>query len=524
MSEYNALAVILGPAMDGATELDGARYFATAGFTTLPTDALPNVHFAGRIAEDIEYLREVGVVFWGNVQSRTALGAIQMLNGDGGLDALRTVPIQNRTIEIWRGVIGESFDDWTLCGSGVADRAEFPNLDRVVLVPADRGAVLDRPMQSATFDGGDNSAIQGQVKPVLIGSCYSIPAILTHTADLIYDVHDEAPDNIDRVRFNGVERTETTEWQEQDNGFRALISPESFRVTCDATGNPASSLPETLEYALVDRGALDSTDDLDSTSIGALDTAAPYATGFFADRPVTFKQFMLELMAGFGGGYWFDRNNKLAVGRLVDPDGLTSALTITEASIDLSGTIAVEPDRAPGWSNICAGQRNWYVHQPNEIASSLTDPTYQQIAADLQQDYRVRRAGVGSGSGDDDAALETDRKLASRVSIEADADRRNRNSGIGTLLIDATQIQTEATRWVQLYETRRSFWTVPVLVAQLADAADLEPFQCVTLHLDADPAIPGITGRYGLDTAKKLQVVGIRGRFLSGRVDLRLWG
>lgn len=521
---YTALAVILGPAMNGVTELDPARYFATHGFTSRTTDAIPDQYFDSRIAEDIEYLREVSVVFWGQTGSRSTLGAIQLIASDGGIDDLRTAPIRDRTIEIYGGEPGDSFDNWTLLASAVSDRLECPSLDRFVLVPADRSAVLDRPIQSAVYSGANNSAIDGQTKPVLVGTCYSIPALLVHKTNLDYDIHDEAPSNNIRVRFNGVERTETTEWQDQGNGFRALISPESFRVTCDSTGEAVTSLPDVLSYMLTDRGPLDS-GDLDTGTIDGLDAETEYQNGYFADRPVTYKQFLVELMAGYGGSYWFNRENKFAIGRLQDATSMTSALTITESSIDSDGVIAVDQDRAPGYSNICAGQRNWYVHQPNEIASSLTDPTYLQIAADLQQDYRIRKAGVSSGSGDVDAGQEAATKEGANIQLDsAGSDRSNRNTGIGTLLNEATHIQSEATRWVRLYEKRRSFWTVPVLLDVTPAAAALEPFQCVTLHFDADPPIPGLTGRHGLDTAKKLQVVGVRGRFLSGRVELRLWG
>lgn len=214
---------------------------------------------------------------------------------------------------------------------------------------------------------------------------------------------------------------------------------------------------------------------------------------------MTYREVLTQLLDSFLGWWWINRLGQLSVGRLEEP-ATTALIEIREADLAADGRLGRVRDRAPGYSNVIAAQRNWHVHSPAELANSLTSPVVLQIAEDLQRDYRYRKtgtlpAGIPGGA------------VSARPGVDI------AGTGIPTLLSDPTDADTEVARWAALYAVPRHFYTVPVLVSP-TDALAFEPGQTVFVQIP----------RFGLNAGVNLLVVGVAGRLLSGRVDLTLWG
>lgn len=503
--------------------------FATTGWTTASDDSPAATPFLGRIDEDIEFVREVGCVFWGSNSQRSFIGAAVLLNGDGRLDGLRDEVMRDRLVEIHRGDVeaGEAFGDFELAATGIIDRVDFPNEVSCNVVLADRVAIVDRPLQERLYSGAVNTALDGQCLPVAIGKCLSVPAVMIDLDPPTYDLHETVPHDVLLVRSNGNELDPETQWDPAGNGFELLVQPFG-RIVADVEGHAVEGvlverLPDILRYLLTvrtisadaERPTSDPVlveDDLDWDRINALDAAAPYKLCYWTDRPVTVRQVLTELMDSFGGWWWITRLGKLAVGRLELPSE-SPVLELTQDHLADDAQISVEVDRATGFSNVCCAQRNWHVHDPSEIATELTSPDVLQIGLDLQMDFRTR------------AVAPTTAEIRPVGTAVPRAYSPLRNTGIATLLSDPADAATEVARWAALYAEQRQFWTVPVLVAPSV-ALLLEIGQTVRLDvrqqvLVGDELVSIV--RHGLEN-KLLLVVGIRGRLLSGRVDLKLWG
>lgn len=508
--EYDTLAVTISGTWSGGGAEAGS-YHATQGFTTAADEVPANAVFSGRLAEDIGYSRSVSCLFWATRGSSAMLANVPLINIDGGLDGYGEEAMRDRTVEVWRGSRRnqEPFQDWELCARGVIDYAEDSSESRTDLVLADLSGVLDQPVQDRLYTSPTNTALEGLPKPLCIGTCYSVPMTLVSLVPVQYDLHESAPYAVLNVRTQGVAMVEFSQWNSVGSGVELTVQPAG-RMVADVQGAQfkgdfVSTLPAILRWLLVDRVRADdlpgplTEDQVDWDSVDALHDAAPYSLCYYADRPVTYRQILTELLDSFLGWWWIDRLGRLAVGRLEEPSE-TPVMVIRHAELAVDGQLRRTRDRAPGYSNIITAQRNWHVHAPGEIANSLTDPVVTQIALDLQADYRYRKqgalpAGVPGGL------------------VSARPGARIQGTGIPTVLSEPADADAEVARWADLYAVPRFFFQVPVLVAP-SDALQLEPGQTVRLEIP----------RFGCDAGKNLLVVGVSGRLLSGRVDLTLWG
>lgn len=158
------------------------------------------------------------------------------------------------------------------------------------------------------------------------------------------------------------------------------------------------------------------------------------------------------------------------------------------------GGVSISDDLAKGLSLRIAGRRNHSVHSDSDLVSVISPA----LRAELTTEMTCVRTGAPAIS-----AAPVSAAYAQAVGAPAKA----------TLLQDAADIQAEANRVATLWRVKRQFYTLTALLT--ADRADqLEPGNVVRL----------VWPRYGLQSGKNLLVVGVRTRFFSRRVDLKLWG
>lgn len=283
----------------------------------------------------------------------------------------------------------------------------------------------------------------------------------------------------------------------------------TFRVTmtagttCDLliddilveTATLIQRLPDWLTELCVTQTTDFAAADLDlAGTIAALDTAAPYNLALYTDdSSLTCRQVLTATMTSFGGGYYFDRAGVLKVGRLIDPAGGTSVLTLDDSN--LQGRIDVVMDAAPGLSDTWAGQKNYAPHvATSDIAGSVLNTP---LGALLQQEFLAVRKTTAS--------------LANAYRHARGAEQ------IETLLSVAANVQSEANRFAGLYTVTRYFYTLNAFLEDVA-AYSLEPFQVITVKSDRY----NLTNGFGIGT--QLIVVSVRSRFLSNLVQIIAWG
>lgn len=498
---HDTIAVVLGELLDkGGDVLHPARYWSTTGFLSTAVDDPPHQYF-DRLAGSFELVRDVSCPFWSAAATGDAWGAVRLLNQDGGLDALGEEIIRDRTVRAYVGRRGQRFGEFLQVAAGVADAVDYPDEQTAVLTALSRSAALQRALQTTVFGAVGNTSLVDRVQPIAIGQPLSCPVPLVTPSTLYHACHDGVPYGVTTVRDRGVSVARTL----SANGFTLSAQPAGM-IVADVQGAKTSGgalierLPAVLEYLLVTRGGLDS-GDIDWTSVAALDAAAPYPLALWIDAPTQLADVLTQIMASFGGWWWFDRLGKLRVGRLEAPTG-SPDVDIPAWQLD-QRSIRRTFDRAPGLSDACLGQRNWYQYDQGMLASSLLSPTVLQIALDLQQQYRVRKVGAGALAPEYAHGLQA-----------AGADRaQSQSQGMPTLFSVAADVQAEASRRVALYSVARWFWEFPVRMA--VDAA---------LSLEPGQEIQVTANRYGLSEGRVLRVIGTRLRPRDSAVIIKAWG
>jgi hypothetical protein len=228
VSNPDALVVVI----KGVNLGGGAKdyYFGTHGIHLGDRVAVP------RIANDPEYTQSIGVRPWDR-RASASVGAIELVNNDGGLDHWRGANVRNKVVEIWAGDSTERFDRFTRVATVMADTIE-PNGEQTMslqLVP--NIARLDETMQTLFYASGiGNTTLVGQPVPVTLGRCFSVPAAPTNGNTHVYDVHDGAYAELLQAADNG-DAFEPGDLSETTRGFD-LVNKPNGQITADVLGEP----------------------------------------------------------------------------------------------------------------------------------------------------------------------------------------------------------------------------------------------------------------------------------------------
>ncbi len=265
--------------------------------------------------------------------------------------------------------------------------------------------------------------------------------------------------------------------------------------------NPVNTLSDATQIAadIVARTALpniwiDSVkfSGMDMTSFDDAGAETEVAVAAYIDKPTSGLDLLKQLANGWCGFITCNRLGQVRVGKIVAPSLATTGLLVLDES-NVAGEVIVTSDVAKNLTLRLAGRKNNTVHDATDIASGVP----QALATELQTPYLVTVTGAPASADPVSAAY--------LAAIAAPAQP--------TLLMDAIALQAEANRVATLWRPARNFYLLDaILGASTAD--ELEPGQTVRM----------VWPRWGLAGGKNLLVVGIRSRFFSRRVQLKLWG
>jgi hypothetical protein len=436
----------------------------------------------GRLMSPLNY--KASVRTW--IQQDRSTGAVSnviLANADGLLDDF--VDEEFVDLEISEDVDGTT----TQLAYGLIDRVFVNGQKTVTIKLKDATKLLDVPVQDSFFptseisdsDGSTTNTyygLEGQPRPMLIGTNFSIKPVLLNRSINEYMCHDSDIYLLRDVYDRGVVVTDTP----TTNGFTLASDPDGV-IVCDCDGeenvggtNRIRKIDDIVEY-IMDRIGVTA---FNSTDLSDIDTDKNYSYLYYQDNTVnrTAREVLKLWFDSIAGWFYADADGDIRFGMLKEPE--------VNADVELSrfnvvGGINVFDDTAPNITTKFGGNRNSYVYPSDDIAASATA----QDTIDLASQWRT----VYDGSSTLDPFY-TDTKIIHDTWIQGNV-----------------YIEGEADSITSLYSQKRRFYTFEsTAIAEIGETVEL--------------TYP----RHGLDAGVNLLCVGKEIDFINNTYRLTLWG
>ena len=359
-------------------------FFASEPFTSLPTDANPNRHYAQAVQAIT--LRDTAIR--GNViggAMSITRGRLTMANPDGSLDpAFFFGSVDGRSIVIKALARnnppgGESLDDAFVLFDGVM---ETPELDskRVVVPLRCGGALLDAPVQSENFagtggvEGGDD--LLDKPKPVALGYSYGVTPVYLgvisgkHSYSVAGGVSlpiNDVPAFYDRgVGLSKVAGTPTAGEYAIDTatGVVTIGGTVPQVPTCDIEGyvQDGTFLTTTADIwnaIIVDFLELSNT-MVDSASVSQMNTDQPADVGIWVGaEDVTAEAVINELLVAASTIGGCSRSGRFVIQLLKSPSNVIRAVYDEQNIIEITRIIGPDNMNPAHWKYMVGWQRNY---------------------------------------------------------------------------------------------------------------------------------------------------------------------
>lgn len=461
--------------------------------------------------QDVEIDREGSCWPWGAAE-QSKRGQIVIVNADGQRDYWRNWRWRGAEIILRRGREGDAYGSYQHYSTGRVDRLDPTDRSRLVIVEADPLSDLDRALQRREYPANHaNAQAAARPRPIVIGRPLYCEGILQATGALhadarAHEVHDGFRDHaatgnltqIDAVFDKGdvfdPPPTDWTYWPPsgQRRGFKLVNVPDG-KIVCNPVAETVSGdvweHVRNVAYMLYTRGLGYWDGRLNLATLQALQDEAPYRVAAYLREPITALEALRVLLDGFTARLVPNRQGNLVVFRLREPDSKDVVVTLDQTSVKGRVPVPVR-DQARGLTATLAGRQNNSPHGDSDLAGSVSPALREELKSPW---IVVRRAAIGILHALYDHAISAPLK--------------------GTWLQDEADIWAEINRVCTLYRVPRHFYSLTALLTdQIADT--LEPGSTVRL----------VWPRYGLAGGKNLLVAGVRSRFFSRTVNLKLWG
>ena len=497
--------------------LPGVRtlYFSTHGFTSKASDTPASTFYEPKLKQPGLMRRDVFSQGATGGASTTGYGLIELVNL-GTLDVLADYGFDGRNFRILLGDVDAARSSFTTVIKGTMEQPEFTWQNLTIRI-RDRVAEFDRTIQTTLYAGtnalpagleGTANDLKGKPKPKVYGQVFNISPPMVNTARLIYQVNDGAIASLDQVYDQGVALTAGAVYSSQADmetnapaagTYRVWLAGGYFRLGSSPVGPITASVTQGASAA--DRTVAQiiktiatgpggiTVGDIVAADVTALDTATGSAVvGIYLSEGETIKSALDSLTNSVGAWYSFDRLGQLRMAQLTAPSGAAAATFTRQEIIDIERTATADTDKGvPAYQVRLGYAKNYTV-----LSSGLAAGATAAFKAWLAEDYRAVSAT--------DSAVLTAHLLSPVLEFQ-------------TLLVDATAAQTEATRRLTLYKSRKDRINLKVKVLPgVTDTIDLG--NVVTVKID----------RFGYTSGKLFRVIGIQPDYRIGTLDLTLWG
>lgn len=503
---------------DGEEAVSGTitLYFADQSYITKPTDSLANIEYQPRARIPLAIDRMMPVDPTGDRRLSVNVGAIELDNEDGALDALvQNYAIDGRPVVVKFGKRTDPYANFGVIFSGVATTWQNTNDATVEIGLRDNGFLLDVPLQALYGGtGGLDGTSQNLGKPIpqTYGKCRNITPVLIDPTNNIYQFHDRLAAGVDAVRDQGgAWPLDTTVGTGGDAASYAALAAAAVGAgkyaTClasgliragtkpaqltadvrgDAQGGYVSDTAGIVKRLMMDRAFI-TLPQLNLGSFNSMTSSIPGVIGCYFTDPVLVSDAATKVMAGIAGWWGTNRYGFFTLGRMTIPAGSPSW------SFD-TVTIIREPERAD---------------LPTSVA-----PCVYRATATYAKNWTVQQSGdlLGTVSASNRNLYGAPYSVATPVS---DSARRLRNLLARDVLIEtyfdqAADAAVIAQALFDIYAPGRVWLDIPLkTIGHLVDLGETEQI---------------IWPRYGLGTGLSVLVTGIREEAAPREVTLRVFG
>lgn len=451
-----------------------------------PGDAPANARWEGRIdPAGVTTVAQIGFWPWGADAVQAAVAQVRLLDADGLLDSTALSDLSGEAVALELVELDGTYADAVPVARFVADRLVNNDDGRKTLLLRDAHDALDKIINDRTFAEAV-AGLSGQRMPMSIGQVYNAPVLLTGSDGSVGWLGD-APQLVDLVRDRG-DLMETGTWSMDTHQQQILLeSPPLGPVTADLRSVGGGSLELCLREVMR-RCGIAAWSSADAAAMTA-DTGY-HDIGLYDAQARTGRSALVSILSTFGAWYWQDASGVLRLTRIVDPATLDVALEL--AAADLDGDVTYTTDTAPALTTRMAYRLNARPLRDSELVTDLVD-----VPPALRAQLGAPQEGIATADGAGSLPSEY------RHALDADP--------YPSLFAYAADAQAEINRVVNLYQTVRRFWEVPVsgLQAQVAI-----PGQCCRL----------IYPRHGLGAGRKLLIRRVERSVSTGKFKLTLWG
>jgi hypothetical protein len=319
------------------------------------------------------------------------------------------------------------------------------------------GLVYEDPTDCVRLDGED---VWIAWTGLTLGQAYQIEVLTRSVEDGVWQIQNGAT-VLHYQPFDANFQFSPRVWRVS---FVASNATVSIGVPTSATGDvsidhvriwpitPVDRVKDWFEHICIDRGGMVS-DDVDSTSLTALEAAKPYDMAFAAEQGVDLHDLLWRVLDSLNAGVFEGVNGKLKVTRLVDPAG------------ELAIGDIIDDDLAVGWQG-----------EDDDMDGLSTTLTYGvNYAALSESELQSLQAALTIPAATVEALKRRDRKAFSTTSPHSHYARAADADPSPSLLLETADAVAEVSGRCALASTRRRFWS-----ATLKDKvkfASIEPGQ-----------------------------------------------
>jgi len=379
------------------------KYYANKALVTNSTDTPPSTTIPSRLVQPINFRASIPLPGSTSVSGSSSFGFARIAN-TGDLD-------DDLIGASWAGRDAVVYIGGTM-HPGRADEqvlqfSEYQKLYtlQVADISADIGSVdvslrdpifkLSGTVQISTYLGNETdyeglAEIKGQYKPICLGQCFRVPAVLVGE-DYTYQYHNGAG-TVQAVYDNGIALNEqedstdlpnltvTTGNYATDNsrGLVKIGDEPSSEIVVDCTGVGGTTVSSILEY-LAGQAAI----DIENVSFNSYGNQS---AGFWCDTSaVEISTVFNELMSSIDGWYIFRRDGKISLGEHTSISATPSVLTIDGREDGLPGIVEGSLRRSPGPPPVWKYTLGWKKYGATTVIEE------EQYEKDLRKKYKRDR-------------------------------------------------------------------------------------------------------------------------------------
>lgn len=467
-----------------------------------------------RMEKAPRYARSMRTSLVGGTSTELSFGEIRLLNGDGGLDAMRADYFDGRKVTIKYGDSASAYGTFaTVLIARIAGIAYEG--DAISIRLRDRLPELDKVFSTAVYGGtnvlpngldGRPDDIKGQYRPRPLGIVSLMAPVMVNTSLLIYEISCKQCDYIGNVFDAGSYLSRGSDYssssdmqtnQPASGTFRVLYTSTGtyFRLGSTAYGQVTAMVFEKWAHTSVSAAGILSRifgelgwsagTDYVAGDLTKLDENCAGPLGLLVQQEETIAS-LIDRIAGTVGAWWgYDLQDRLIIKRL---EFGTSVATLTSVNLkDLEGQ---SPDDPPIWRTVVPGDWNYAPQEKSSLAGIV------QLNA-------ARTAWLGLESRNQQAQL-TSVKTSRLTATE------QRYDGAFHAI---SQAQAESTRRLNLFRARRDLNT-----CQLQDYASYSGV------IDLGATVTLSTSELGYSSGRDMIVIGIDVDLDADTADLTLWG